>query len=216
MTDILEEVLSDQNDEKRLSYFKRILPIVIVCTAVIVIFMLWNNWRESKVVKNNQKTSNILIQAISLMNSDKDLLEKSLKVLIETSDNRVGDLAALEQVSTIIGRGNINEAKNLLDKIINNNDYDEITAAYARLIWVGLVIDQQNISNIDKPKLEEYLNYFDQEDKVFFGTANILKAIWYIQNNARGLAKDTLQKLIAAQNVTPLIKEQAKALLSDL
>lgn len=216
MTDILEEVLSDQNDEKRLSYFKKLLPVVIVCTAIIVGFMLWSNWRKSKMVANNQRASNILIQSISLGNNNQHLLQKSLQDLIENSGNKVGELAAIEQVGITINRGDISEAKNLLDKIIHNDDYTELTTAYARLVWLNLAIDEQNLASIDRKKMEEYLNYFDKEDKAFFGTANIIKAIWYLRNNASDLAKNTLKRLIAEENVTPLIKDQATALLSNI
>jgi len=216
MTDILEEVLSDQNDEKRLAYFKKILPVVVVCTAIIVVFMLWSNWHKAKVVENNQRTSGILIQSVSSANNNQELLQKSLKNLIESSGNKIGELAAIEQVGITIRQGDIEEAKNLLDKIIHNSSYTELTTAYARLIWLDLVIEVQNLASVDRNKVEEYLNYFDKEDKAFFGTANIIKAIWYIKNNASDLAKNTLIRVIAAENVTPLIKNQATALLSKI
>lgn len=98
MTDILQEVLNDQNDEKILSYFKKALPIIIVCTVVVVLFMLWANWHKAKVVKNNQKTSNILIHSTPSINNDQEFLQKSLKDLIENSNNKVGELAAIEQI----------------------------------------------------------------------------------------------------------------------
>jgi hypothetical protein len=216
MTDILQEVLNDQNDEKILSYFKKLLPIVIVCTAVVVLFMLWANWHKNKMAKNNQRTSNILIQSVSSINSDQEFLQKSLKDLIENSGNKVGELASIEQIGIVISQGNSNDAKNLLDKIINNKDYSELTTAYARLVWLSLVIDEQNIGSVDRNKVEKYLSYFDTDDKAFFGTANIIKAIWYMQNDASNMAKNTLEKIMAAENVTPMIKEQAAALLSNL
>lgn len=216
MTDILEEVLNDQNDEKMLFYFKKVLPIIIVFTAVVVLFMLWTNWHEIKRVKNSQRTSNILIQSIQSVNTDKEFLQKSLKNLIENSGNKVGELASIEQIGIAISQGNASDAKNLLDNIINNKAYSELTTAYARLVWLSLVIDEQNIGSIDRNKVEKYLSYFDNEDKAFFGTANIMKAIWYIKNDASNMAKNTLEKIMAAENVTPLIKQQAVALLSNL
>ena len=216
MTDILQEVLNDQNDEKILSYFKKALPIIIVCTAVVVLFMLWANWHKAKVVKNNQKTSNILVHSIPSINNDKEFLQKSLKDLIENSNNKVGELASIEQIGITISQGNLNDAKNLLDKVINNKSYSEITTAYARLVWLGLVVDEQNIGSIDRNKVEEYFSYFNTEDKVFFGTANIMKAIWYIKNDASNMAKSTLERILATESVTPLTKEQAAALLSNL
>ncbi|BFD46879.1 MAG: DUF2659 family protein [Rickettsia endosymbiont of Sergentomyia squamirostris] len=216
MTDILEEVLNDKNEEKKLYYFKKLLPITIILALIVVLFMLINNWLDGKKIKNNQKTGDILVKSMSLINDNKDLTIKSLDNLIETSNNKVGELAAIEQVSIKIQQEDFIEARTLLKKIIDNKDYAELTSAYARLVWLSLMIDETNLSNANINEIEEYLNYFDDEDKPFFGTANIIKAIWYINNNSKDLAENTLKKVISLESTTQVVKEQAKALLSNL
>ncbi|WP_375330701.1 DUF2659 family protein [Candidatus Tisiphia endosymbiont of Oplodontha viridula] len=216
MTDILEEVLNDKNEEKKLYYFKKLLPITIIFALIVVLFMLINNWLGGKKIKNNQKTGDILVKSMSLINDNKDLTIKSLDNLIETSNNKVGELAAIEQVSIKIHQGDFIEARTLLKKIIDNKNYTELTSAYARLVWLSLMIDETNLSNVNTNEIEEYLNYFDDENKPFFGTANIIKAIWYINNNSKDLAENTLKKVISLESTTQVVKEQAKALLSNL
>jgi hypothetical protein len=216
MTDILEEVLNDKNEEKKLYYFKKLLPITIILALIVVLFMLINNWLGGKKIKNNQKTGDILVKSMSLINDNKDLTIKSLDNLIETSNNKVGELAAIEQVSIKIHQGDFIEARALLKKIIDNKNYTELTSAYARLVWLSLMIDETNLSNVNTNEIEEYLNYFDDENKPFFGTANIIKAIWYINNNSKDLAENTLKKVISLESTTQVVKEQAKALLSNL
>ncbi len=216
MTDILEEVLSDKNEEKKLYYFKKFLPITIILTLIVILFMLINNWRNEKEIENNQKTGDILVKSIALINDNKDLAIKSLDNLMATSNNRVEGLAAIEQVSIKIHQGNFIEAKTLLKEVIDNNNYDELTSAYAHLIWLSLMIDEPNLSDVNINEIEKYLSYFDDENKPFFGTANIIKATWYIKNNSKDLAKNTLKKVISLESTTQTVKEQAKALLLNL
>lgn len=216
MTDILQEVLSDKNEEKKLYYFKKILPITIILTLIVILFMLINNWRDRKEIENNQKTGDILVKSIALINDNKDLAIKSLDNLMVTSNNKVNGLAAIKQVSIKIHQGDFIEATTLLKRVIDNNNYDELTSAYAHLVWLSLMIDEPNLSDININEIEKYLNYFDDENKPFFGTASIIKAIWYIRNNSKDLAENTLKKVISLESTTQTVKEQAKALLSNL
>lgn len=216
MTDILQEVLSDKNEEKKLYYFKKILPITIILTLIVILFMLINNWCDRKAIENNQKTGDILAKSIAFINDNKELAIKSLDNLMTTSTNKVSGLAAIEQASIKIHQGDFIEARTLLKKVIDNNNYDELTNAYAHLVWLSLMIDEPNSSDVNTNEIEKYLNYFDDENKPFFGTANIIKAIWYINNNSKDLAEDTLKKLISLESTTQTVKEQAKALLANL
>ncbi len=216
MNDILEEILSDKNEERKLYYFKKFIPIIIILALLVVLFMLISNCLDVKRIKNNQKTGDILAKSMSLINDNEDLALKSLDNLIEMSNNKVGDLAAIKQISIKIHQGNLIEAKSLLRKTIDNKNYNELTCAYARLVWLSFMIDESNLSNVDINVIEKYLNYFHDENKPFFGIANIIKAIWYIKNNSKDLAKDTLKKIILLKSTTRLIKEQAKILLSNL
>lgn len=216
MTDILEEVLNDENEAKRLHYFKKFLPITIISTIIIILLMLIYNWQEGKKIKNNQQTGDILVKSIDLINDDKDLTIKSLENLIATSNNKIGELASIEQVGIELKQNNVSKASDLLKTIIVNKDYSELTTAYARLIWLILTIDKSDLSNINIKETEEYLNYFDNENKPFYGTASLIKAIWYIKNGSKDLATNILNNLIALENINSIIKEQAKALLSGI
>ena len=44
MTDILDEILNDEKDAKRLQIFRKILPIVITLTIITAIFMAIYSW----------------------------------------------------------------------------------------------------------------------------------------------------------------------------
>src|SRR4051812_5162622 len=119
MTDILAEVLSDQHDEKKLFYLKRILPIVIILTIVVVFGMVLNNWYKAMETKNNQNTGDILIKAMASRDRDKELTIKALENLIVTSNNKVREIAILEQVGIKIESKDYAGARELLESAIN-------------------------------------------------------------------------------------------------
>lgn len=215
MADILEEVLRDQSDEKKLNFFRRLLPITIIITIFVVIIMFINNWYVNKQTKINMKIGDILVKAIN--NEDKKLSLESLDTIIQHyQSNRAVEITALEQVSIKIHNNEKESALDLLDKIINNKEYYNITTAYARILWINLVIDKTNLSENEKEKLEIYLNYFNNEEQEFFGTASLLKALWYAKNAQNEIAGKILQKIIASENIPLTIKEQGRALLANL
>ena len=217
MVDILDEVLNDQKDEKKLYYFRKALPLVIFFTLVAVILMLIYSWYQDKKVKHNRQMGDILVNGISVVSENKDLTLKSLETVIEKSKNRVRELAILEEVGIKITDNDYMGAKALLQKIINNkNNYSSTTVSYACLVWLSLVIDEPYISDKDKIQFEEYLKYFSSEKQEFFATASIIKAIWYIRNNQLELAKDTLTLILSLTNISYVIKDQARALMSSL
>lgn len=216
MTDILEEILRDQSDERKLRYFKKLLPIVIITTIFIVIAMLINNWYTDKQLQNNRKMGDIFIKSVANLDSNKNLAIQSLDDLIKANDNKLSEIAALQQIGIKINDNDYNGAKNLLEQVINNKNSDEVTVSYARIIWLGLVLDQQNFTEIEKINMQNYLKYFTDEDRPFWGTANIIKASWYVKNNQPELAVDVLKKMVSYESLPNLIKEQAKALLTNL
>ncbi|WP_341788795.1 MULTISPECIES: DUF2659 family protein [unclassified Rickettsia] len=218
MTDILDEVLNDQNEEKRLIFFKRLLPIVIIIALIAITIMVINNNNKNKQIENNQKNGDIFVKAVNLevVQGNRELAISTLENLVGISDTKIKEIALLEQVAIKLSGQQNSEAKDLLGKIIENKEYSEIVTSYARIAWCSLVIDDENLDIADKEKLVKYLNYFDDENKPFWATANIMKAIWDIKSNMLAEAEKNLRILVASNNTSDLLKDQAKALLAGL
>jgi len=215
MSDILEEVLRDQSDEKKVLFFRKILPIVIFLTIVTVIGMIINNWYRDDAMRRNMQRGDILIKATN--NDDKKLVDKTLTDLIKNSDDsNISELASLKRVGIKITEGNFEQAKILLEEIINNENYESLTSSFARVSWLSLMIEQPILSVKEKGQFEEYLKYYHNENQEFFGTASLLKAIWFIRAGQNDLAKEVLRSITSIDNLPLSIKEQAKALLSKL
>lgn len=218
MTDILDEVLNDQNEEKRLIFFKRLLPVVIIIALIAITIMVINNNNKNKQIENNQKNGDIFVKAVNLeaVQGNKGLAISTLENLVNISDTKIKEIALLEQVAIKLSGQQNSEVKDLLSKIIENKEYSEIVTSYARIAWCSLVIDDEKLDIADKEKLVKYLNYFDNENKPFWATANIMKAIWDIKSNMLAEAEKNLTILVASNSTSDLIKDQAKALLAGL
>lgn len=64
MTDILDEVLSDQNEEKRLMFFKKLLPIIIIISIIAITIMVVINNNKDKRIKITKKTEIFLLRLL--------------------------------------------------------------------------------------------------------------------------------------------------------
>lgn len=220
MTDILEEVLRDHGYEKRVYYFKKSLVIIALATILSIIIMLIMSWYAERRIQHNMQMGDMLIKSMDNLalekTVDNSLMQQLLENLITKNNNRARELAALKRVNLKIAAKDYEAAKALLEQIIGNRDYCETTTAYARIAWLGLVIDELKISDSDKDKLQQYLRYFNNETQEFFGTASIIKAIWSIRNHDRTTALSVLKAVMALSSAPTVIKQQAKALLSTI
>lgn len=215
MADILDEVLRDQSDEKKLYFFKKILPFIIGISIFVVICMVINNWYQDKKSTENKELGDIFIG--SLDNPDKKTVEEVLSSLSKNHPHsKVAELAMLKRAAARIDSGDIEGAKALFEEIINNENFGSTSKSFARISWLSLVIDQSNFTDKEKNIIDSYLKHYTDDSQEFFGTASLLKAIWYTKNNQNALAKEVLVMLRSTVNLPINIKEQALALLSRL
>lgn len=216
MSDILDEVLQDHSDEKKLKFFKKLLPIIIVFALLVVFAMIANNWIVVKKNEQEANAGNILIKSVSALGNDRAVALQSLTNLATSENVKIRDLAALEKINIVIDDQNYEEAKKLLEAAVINKDFNEITKCYMRMIFLGLILDQEQYNEHEKELTMSYLQHFKDEHQVFFYTASLIKALWYVKNNQNELAADVLNKINKMSNAPYIIKEQAQALLVSL
>ncbi len=216
MTDILEEILSDQREASKVYYFKKLLPFVVLLTFMVVIGMLIYGWHNDKQVTTAKQLGDILAKSIYTITDDKTLIVKSLDELAQKNDSKLSELALLQQVNIKVAEQDYLTTRALLEKIIQRKNCSDITASYARLAWLNLAIDNDNRSEQENKQLQEYLQFFKNESQIFFGHANLIKAIWLNKNGQVQLAKDTLKNIISLNKVPSAVKKQAKAMLAAI
>ena len=127
MADILDEVLNDAKDEKKLILFRKLLPIIIIFTIVIAIAIATYTLYTNKKAEHNRKIGDMFVEIISGEYGDNATIISALKDLVDTSENRQAELADLEIASKLIAENNSTEALQALEAIINNTEYTMIS-----------------------------------------------------------------------------------------
>ncbi|MDP4709546.1 MAG: tetratricopeptide repeat protein [Rickettsiaceae bacterium] len=216
MADILDEILNDAKDEKKLILFRKSLPIIIILTIIIAISIAAYTWYANKKIEHNRKIGDMFVEIISGEYGDNSTVMSALKELVNTSENRQAELADLEIASKLIVENNFTDARNALEAIINNTEYYELTTSFARVLWIGLVLDEDKMSDAMQMQSRNYLQYFKQDDQPFFAIATLMKALFYKKNNQNDLAAEYANTVLNLQDATLILKEQARAILASI
>ena len=216
MADILDEVLNDEKDEKRLLLFRRALPAIIITTIFIAIAMTGYSWYKNRIVEHNKQIGDMFIDLDSGEFGDASFKNNSLEQLIEKGESRQAELARIQLIHRMIDNNDSSSALARLEGVIANNNYFEITTSYARLLWLGIVLDQKELTEVTQIKARNYLDYFSKEDQLFFANATLVKSLFYKKNGQDDLAAEYASSLLKTENASIILKEQALALLSSL
>ncbi|RTK92515.1 MAG: DUF2659 domain-containing protein [Rickettsiales bacterium] len=216
MVDILDEVLNDTKDEKRIILFRKFLPTIIILMLIGAVGMTGYNWYKNKTLEHHQRLGDILTNVISKEITDKDLSNNSLKHLVINNENRQAELADIYMVSELRAGGDNEAAILKLETIIANNKYQEITKSYARILWLSIILDQKEITDSNNVKARSYMDYFVSEDQVFFTNATLLKALFYKKSGQTELAMQYANSILNSKNSSAIIKEQATAIIANI
>lgn len=214
MSDIIDEVITDKNDEQKMLYFKKAIPIVLGITILIIMGMVVNNYRVSNNAKHNQEIGDTIVQSLDNLSSNPALALQGFDFVIDHAKNHAKDVAILHKLAATIQTKDKNLFFEIAEKIISSKDYLHLTKAYTKLMWISIKIDSVGLSNDDKTKLIEYFDSY-KEHTAFYGSAHLLEALWYSKTD-KDKSKTILQNLISSKMVTATIKEEAKALMSNL
>jgi len=163
MSDILEEILNDEKDAKRLKLFRKLFPVIITLTIIVALGIAGYNWFLQAKITHNQEIGDSFVQLISDESKDTKLLNDLLKEIEINNKSKLSELASIKLVSQQIKLHNISDATRLLNEIISNNGHSEITKAYARILYISLVLDVDNLNNEQENKVREYLQYFTKD-----------------------------------------------------
>ena len=79
MADILDEVLNDAKDEKKLILFRKLLPIIIIFTIVIAIAIATYTLYTNKKAEHNRKIGDMFVEIISGEYGDNATIISALK-----------------------------------------------------------------------------------------------------------------------------------------
>jgi hypothetical protein len=216
VVDILDEVLNDEKDEKRLALFRSALPTIIVATIFIAVAMAGYGWYKNRIVEHNKEIGDMFIDLASGEVDDVSLRKNSLNQLIENGKTRQAELAEIQLIRLMLLDNDPASSMTRLESVIENNSYFEITTSYAKLLWLGLILDQSELTEVMQTKARNYLDHFSKEDQLFFASATILKSLFYKKNGQDDLATEYASSILKMESASIILKEQALAILASL
>jgi hypothetical protein len=219
VSDILEEVLNDEKDEKRFLMFRKALPMIIAAVLVIAIAIAAYSWYQHKRTEYNRKIGDIFIQIITGEYGEyktvKDYIT-ALEDFAKDADNSQEEFAELKIASLLIAAKDNEAAMKKLEEIVGNKSYSDITTALARVFWINIVLDKSKIPDELQVQTRNYLQYFAEPDQPFFATATLMKALFYKKVGQNDLASEYANTVLDLEDASAILKEQARAILSGI
>lgn len=216
MADILQEVLNDAQDEKRILIFRRILPIIIILTLIIAGTISGWSWYQHKIEQQYERTGDLLLDIINQTDSA-DILQD----FIQNNDNRQLEIARLFEIIQLTKLEQPSSEQQValyekLEQIIAEKSFHEITKSYANLLWLNLILGENHLSDQQKSRARDHMQYFAQEDQLFFANATILKSLFYQKIEQYDLAVQQAELVLNMPKTSSLLKDQAKAIIANV
>lgn len=205
MSDLFEEVLNEEAENKRVMLFRKLFPIIVGVATFLALSFGAYNWYQNGKIEENQRYGNLLVDKMNGRDVDVSALENS--------SSRQKELLAL-MVATEESEYNTQQQK--LDEIISDQNNLIITRSYAKILWVNNLLNQEKQSEQDYSKAVGYLDGFTSDDQVFFSYSLLMKSLLHFQRGQLELSKESAEKLLQVQQAHNIIKDQAKAILEQI
>lgn len=212
--DLLDEVTKDENFERNVKFFKRLL-VVAICITILGLLSMW--WYTSYVNRSNRdkvEMSDMMFKA--MMSPDLSAKKTILNSIIAQDKNLpVKDLAEIYLAVTEIKSENFKEAKALLQKIADNNSYQHLTTHYAAYLLITLGVDHDGL--LSESEMTKYFDMFNDKKAALRLNSMVLKGLWLYKNNQLAEAKTVLKSVLSeSKSKNNFTIAQAKALLSNI
>lgn len=216
MADIIDEVLSDKNEERKVFYFKKALPIVGVITLLAIVAMVIHDARVTAREKYNMEMGDTIVKSLENVQTDPKLVTEGIKHVMDNATNHAKDIASLQMLAMNIASNKLDEAVALAQNITNDSDYLPLTQSYAKFMWLNIVLDSKRINDPENQKLAtKYFDSFDKDSTAFYGSVNLLQALYY-QKRDKEKAMKIIEKLITSKNVSATIQDEARAIMANM
>ena len=178
--------------------------------------MVINNIRISTKEKYNIEMGDTLVKALENAQTDPKVAIEGIQYLIDNAENHVKDLAALQMIAMNFSRGDLDAVLSVTSDIINGKNYLPLTQNYAKLMWISVIVDgNKDVKEKNSEQLAKYFKDFKDEDTPFYGSVNLLQALYY-QDTDKPKALKIAESLIASKKVAPTITEEARAIFANL
>ncbi|MDX1924370.1 MAG: tetratricopeptide repeat protein [Rickettsiaceae bacterium] len=213
MFDILDEAKQDYEDARNVNLFKKILPIVIGITLLVIILLILSNWYIDRQNNLMQQRSTILFNANFQKNLKNELIDQSISSLLNEK-NSISELAALYQASNRISSGKLEEASIILEKLIQSAENIGIKNL-AKISHIGLLLDKETLTKEENHKIQSYISSVNQTEPLYESIL-LYNAMFQIKNSNFSNAEDILNRLLDIEQLSFSVKDVATKLLNHV
>lgn len=211
MPDIIEEEKLETRYENLTRIYKKSLPIIFtLCFFTCVFYSVYYNSK----IKKERYSQEGFIKILDAKESDSMFL---LDISNKNTKHQMSGLLVLSAAKLYLADKNFKKAAQMFTVSIGRSHYLPPIKAYAKLMWISVMLDlDEIISEEDKALAEEYFSSFSSNRDCFFDYANILKALWLIKLKNNNEAKILLQNIFFDNNVNPASRNQAKIIFQSI
>lgn len=214
MADIIDEVIRDKKEETKVLYFRKSLPFVLGITILVVLGMIINDFRRSSAKAHNEEVGDTIVNSLENLANDPDVAFEGLKYVQDNAKNHAKDVAILQEIAIKMASKKLDDAVNLLEDVIENKKFQDLTRSYARLTWISIMMDKKSIPDETKSKIKKYFGDF-KEQSPYWASAKLLEAL-YFAGSDKAKANSIAESILASKNATRNVREEASALISNL
>ena len=202
--EFIREVDEDLKEEKRLKFWKRILPYVVSISLGIILstsgFVLWDNHTQN--VKQN--LGDDFTAAVELAkDEDIDAALLALDRIVEKGSDGYITMAKMKKASLLIDKGELEEGLEIyLD--LERNAVDQSFRDIATILFV--------INSLDTEEPQKLLNKLKplEDSLIWKSSALELKAFVYLKLNEKDKARQTFESIIQMPNKPSTLGLRAK------
>lgn len=203
MTDLIDEIQFDLEQEKQTKLIKKItkifLSISIIAVLTISIYVIWNNYYISK---HESESKEIELAKTELLNNHYDKALEKFNQVLNSKTSGFWELAALE-----IYKLN-NKDITTLEKIVYESK-NLLFVEIAALKLSNIFLEQKDFS-----KAQFYLSKINLDKGILKFTAKELNALLMLEQGKKEEAKKLILGLIQEKNVPLKIHTESEALLN--
>lgn len=191
MSDLLDEAKTEYQYNKRIEIFKKFLPIIFIVTLTVIVIITLKNFYQGRENAKKELRTSIFISSLFKELKDLELEKESLESL--KNHDVIGDFANLASINSQIKENKLENIQAELENLISNAS-SPITSSLAKLLFVGQMLDKDQLSDDDSKKIIKYIMTFDKKQPLYFNS-QIYYALYNIKIGNLNSANDILKNL---------------------
>lgn len=213
MTDLIDEVANDLQEEKYNSIIKKTVRVFLICSALVIISVSFYAWQDSTTKKLQYQLGDWMAKALFAIESEKlDDALPFLDKIIAFPHQQYAALAYLQKSSIFIKKGQTEDAQTLLLEMMKHKHFNQNLRELAEIIYLS---NQLKIGKNDGDTMDK-INMLIKNDKTWLLSALEIKALHEVKEKNYSQAKLTLNEILSSKKINQYSKDIASSILSSI